>query len=375
MARCCFILFMQKPIRSIPIYPAEQMTARQRYRAAKPGDLVDSRGRVLRDLRISIIDRCNFRCTYCMPREVFDENHPFLPRNALLDFEEICRLARIFVKRGVRKIRLTGGEPLLRKDAATLVSMLKSLGGIEVTLTTNGVLLPQFATELKKAGLDRLTVSLDALNESIFQRLCDSPKHTVKDVLNGINAAQAAGFESIKINAVIKRGANEDQILPLAKYFRGTGHILRFIEFMDVGSSNGWKLDDVVTAKEILETIHAVYPIVPINPNYPGEVAKRWQYEDGRGELGVITSVTRAFCSSCCRLRLSTEGKLFTCLFAHEAKVDLRALLRQQVSDELLDAHIAQVWHERQDRYSELRTENTKLPVGVQKIEMSYIGG
>lgn len=357
----------------IPILNAKTFEPASFVQAA-PGDLTDAHGRVLRDLRISIIDRCNFRCTYCMPREVFDENHPFLARSQLLSFEEITRLARLFVARGVRKIRLTGGEPLLRKNASMLVAMLKALGPIDVTLTTNGVLLPRFADDLKQAGLSRLTVSLDALDNGVFQRFCDT-SHTVDDVLRGIKAAEKASFESLKINMVVKRGANEDQILPLVEYFRGTSHILRFIEFMDVGTSNGWKLDDVVTAVEILNKIHDRYPIEPIRPNYPGEVAKRWRFLDGKGEIGVISSVTRAFCGSCCRLRLSTEGQLYTCLFADQSKADLRTLLRQGAEDVQLDAAIASVWQNRDDRYSERRTENTAIPQRAKRIEMSYIGG
>jgi GTP 3',8-cyclase len=333
--------------------------------------LCDSFGRELRDLRISVTDRCNFRCVYCMPREVFDKNYAFLPRSALMSFEEITRLVRIFAARGIHKIRLTGGEPLLRKGVEELVAMLAEIPGIELTLTTNGVLLPKLARPLRQAGLHRLTVSLDSLDETIFRRMNDAD-FPVADVLAGIDAAEAAGFGPVKVNMVVKRGMNDHGIVDMARHFRGSGHIVRFIEFMDVGSSNGWELGEVVPSREVVERISAVFPLEPVNPNYSGEVAERWRYVDGGGEIGVISSVTHAFCSTCTRLRLSTEGKLFTCLFA-EAGHDLRALLRGGADDAELDAFIAGVWKQRGDRYSELRTAQTG---GLRrKIEMSYIGG
>jgi GTP 3',8-cyclase len=333
--------------------------------------LRDSFGRELRDLRISVTDRCNFRCVYCMPREVFDKNYAFLPRSALMSFEEITRLVRIFAGRGIHKIRLTGGEPLLRKGVEELVAMLAEIPGIELTLTTNGVLLPKLARPLREAGLNRLTVSLDSLDDAIFRRMNDAD-FPVAEVLAGIAAAEAAGFAPVKINMVVKRGLNDAGIVDMARHFRGSGQIPRFIEFMDVGSSNGWELGEVVPSREVVERISAVFPLEPVEPNYTGEVAERWRYVDGGGEIGVISSVTQAFCSTCTRLRLSTEGKLFTCLFA-EAGHDLRALLRGGADDTELDAFIAGVWKQRGDRYSELRTAQTS---GLRKkIEMSYIGG
>jgi cyclic pyranopterin phosphate synthase len=337
-----------------------------------PGEVLrDSYGRELRDLRISVTDRCNFRCVYCMPREVFDKNYAFLPRSALMSFEEITRLVRIFAARGIHKIRLTGGEPLLRKGVEELVAMLAEIPGIELTLTTNGVLLPKLARPLREAGLHRLTVSLDSLDDAIFRRMNDAD-YPVANVLAGIDAAGAAGFGPVKINMVVKRGMNDAGIVDMARHFRGSGHIPRFIEFMDVGSSNGWELGEVVPSREVVERISAVFPLEPVEPNYTGEVAERWRYVDGGGEIGVISSVTQAFCATCTRLRLSTEGKLFTCLFA-EAGHDLRVLLRGGADDTELDAFIAGVWKQRGDRYSELRTAQTG---GLRKkIEMSYIGG
>jgi GTP 3',8-cyclase len=337
-----------------------------------PGEVLrDSYGRELRDLRISVTDRCNFRCVYCMPREVFDKNYAFLPRSALMSFEEITRLVRIFAARGIHKIRLTGGEPLLRKGVEELVGMLAGIPGIELTLTTNGVLLPKLARPLREAGLHRLTVSLDSLDDAIFRRMNDAD-YPVANVLAGIDAAEAAGFGPVKINMVVKRGMNDAGIVDMARHFRGSGHIPRFIEFMDVGSSNGWELGEVVPSREVVERISAVFPLEPVEPNYTGEVAERWRYVDGGGEIGVISSVTQAFCATCTRLRLSTEGKLFTCLFA-EAGHDLRVLLRGGADDTELDAFIAGVWKQRGDRYSELRTAQTG---GLRKkIEMSYIGG
>ncbi|ATE59751.1 GTP 3',8-cyclase MoaA [Thauera sinica] len=339
--------------------------------APRPGGpVLDRRGRNLRDLRISVTDRCNFRCIYCMPREVFGEDHPFLPREALLSFEEITRVARRFVALGVRKIRITGGEPLLRKDVDRLIAMLAGIGGVELTLTTNGALLSRLAQRLKAAGLHRVTVSLDALDDATFQRMSDTDL-PVSRVLEGIDAAHEAGLGPIKVNMVVKRGTNDHCIEAMARHFRGSGHILRFIEFMDVGGSNGWKMDEVLPSREVIARIGRLFPLEPVDPNYAGEVAERWRYRDGAGEIGVISSVTRAFCSGCTRMRLSTEGKLYTCLFARSGH-DLRALLRGGAGDDRLDAAIAAVWQRREDRYSEIRTAAT---AATQKIEMSYIGG
>ncbi len=338
--------------------------------APAPGPLVDRLGRAVHDLRISVTDRCNFRCVYCMPRSVFGKDYPFLPRAELLSFEEITRIVRLFAARGVRKIRITGGEPLLRKHLENLVEQLAAIGGLELTLTTNGVLLPRMAQTLKDAGLDRVTVSLDAIDDATFRRMNDAD-YPVASVLKGIEAAEAAGLAPVKINMVVKRGMNDHGVVDLARHFRGSGHIVRFIEFMDVGSSNGWKMDAVVPSREIIERIGAEFPLEQIDPNYTGEVAERWRYADGSGEIGVISSVTQAFCSTCTRIRLSTEGKLYTCLFADSGH-DLRDLLRGDASDAELDRAIAAVWHARSDRYSEIRTANTAR---AHKIEMSYIGG
>ncbi|PKO59029.1 MAG: GTP 3',8-cyclase MoaA [Betaproteobacteria bacterium HGW-Betaproteobacteria-19] len=334
------------------------------------GPLVDQRGRSVRDLRISVTDRCNFRCVYCMPRAVFDKDYPFLPRAQLLSFEEIFRVAKIFAARGVRKIRITGGEPLLRKDIERLIAMLATLDDVELTLTTNGVLLPKLARTLRDAGLHRVTVSLDALDDATFRRMNDAD-YPVERVLEGIAAAQAAGFEAIKVNMVVKRGSNDQDIVPMARHFRNSGHILRFIEFMDVGASNGWKMDEVLPSRDVIARIHEQFPLEAIDPNYEGEVAERWRYVDGAGEVGVISSVTQAFCSTCTRIRLSTEGKLYTCLFAQHGH-DLRDLLRGDADDAHIAAAIAGVWAQRDDRYSEIRTAAT---AGRPKIEMSYIGG
>ncbi len=332
--------------------------------------LYDRRGRSVRDLRISVTDRCNFRCVYCMPREVFDDNYAFLPRRELLSFEEILRVARLFVARGVRKLRITGGEPLLRKNIERLIEMLARLEGVEITLTTNGVLLPKMAARLKDAGLHRVTVSLDALDDATFRRMNDAD-FPVARVLEGIAAARDAGLGPIKVNMVVKRGTNDQDIEPMAAHFRHSGHILRFIEFMDVGASNGWKMDEVLPSREVIARIDSRFPLEAIDPNYEGEVAERWRYRDGGGEIGVISSVTQAFCSTCTRIRLSTEGKLYTCLFAQSGH-DLRSLLREGADDARLDAAIAAVWQDREDRYSEIRTTET---AGLRKIEMSYIGG
>ena len=283
------------------------------------GAFADTLGRPLRDLRISVTDRCNFRCVYCMPREVFDADHKFLPHSAILTFEEITRLARVFVGLGVRKLRLTGGEPLVRKGVDRLIAMLAPLGA-DLTLTTNGSLLARQARTLKTAGLDRITVSLDSLDEATFRAINDAD-FPVADVLEAIDVAAAAGFAPIKVNMVVKRGVNDAEIVAMARRFRGTGHIVRFIEYMDVGSTNGWRMDDVVPSMEVVRRIGEAFPLEPLDPNYPGEVAERWRYRDGTGEIGVISSVTQAFCATCNRLRLSTEGSLYTCLFAQNACV------------------------------------------------------
>jgi len=333
--------------------------------------ITDALARPLRDLRISVTDRCNFRCVYCMPREVFGPGFAFLPRDELLTFEEIERLARIFVSLGVRKIRLTGGEPLLRRDLPELIAMLAAIPGVEdLTLTTNGSLLPRYARELKSAGLRRVTVSLDALDDDTF-RAMNGVNVGVAEVLAGIEAALAAGLTPVKVNAVIKRGVNDDQILPLASRFRGTGIILRFIEYMDVGTTNGWRMDDVVPGAEILRTISAVYPLEPVPPQQEGEVARRWRYRDGAGEIGIITSVTQPFCGTCTRARLTPEGELYTCLFASRGH-DLRTLLRSGADDGEIRGRIARIWTGRSDRYSELRSEAT---AALPKVEMFRIGG
>ena len=341
------------------------------------GHLADRRGRPLHDLRISVTDRCNFRCTYCMPKEVFDRDHRYLPHADLLSFEEITRLARRFVEHGVEKLRLTGGEPLLRKDIERLVEMLAAIPlpgrpgkTVDLTLTTNASLLPKKAQSLKDAGLTRVTVSLDALDDTLFRRMNDVD-FPVADVLAGIAAAERAGLAPIKINMVVKRGVNDSDIIPMARHFRGSGHILRFIEYMDVGTSNGWKLDEVVASADVIRLIDAEFPLMPVDPNYAGEVAERWRYRDGRGEIGVISSVTQAFCSSCSRARLSPEGRLYTCLFASQG-TDLRSPLRAGADDLVLSNAIRAIWNVRNDRYSELRSAST---VQLPKVEMSYIGG
>ena len=331
----------------------------------------DTLGRPLHDLRISVTDRCNFRCVYCMPRAVFGPDHAFLPREELLRFEEITRLVRLFVGLGVRKVRLTGGEPLVRRDLASLVGELAAIEGVEdLTLTTNGVLLPQHATALKAAGLDRVTISLDADDDETFTRMNDA-RVPVSSVLRGLDAAEAAGLGPIKLNMVVKRGWNQHAILPMARRFRGTGRILRFIEYMDVGHSNGWRLDDVVSADEILSRISAEFPLEPMPPTNRGEVAERYRYADGAGEIGVIASVSRPFCGTCDRARLSADGQLYTCLFATRGH-DLRSLLRGDATDTELSTMLRAIWEGRDDRYSELRSAET---VDLPKVEMSYIGG
>jgi GTP 3',8-cyclase len=332
--------------------------------------LTDTLNRPLRDLRISVTDRCNFRCVYCMPKEIFGSDYPYLPHNEVLTFEEITRLARIFVAHGVQKIRLTGGEPLVRKDLHLLVGMLSKVPGVDLTMTTNGALLARNAQALKEAGLGRVSVSLDSLDDEVFKAMNDVD-FPVGKVLEGMEAAQRAGLEPIKVNMVVKRGVNESSILPMARFFREKGYILRFIEYMDVGHTNGWRTDDVVSAKEIVGIIGAEMPLEPADPNYRGEVAERWRYKDGRGEIGVIASVTQPFCRDCNRARLSAEGKLYTCLFAVKGH-DLKSLVRSGASDEDVSAKIAHLWGRRGDRYSELRSENT---IDLPKVEMSHIGG
>jgi cyclic pyranopterin phosphate synthase len=332
--------------------------------------VLDAFGRPLRDLRISVTDRCNFRCTYCMPKEVFGHGYRFLDRKELLDFDEITRLASAAVSIGVTKLRLTGGEPLLRRDIEQLISMLAKLDA-EITLTTNASLLPRKAQALKDAGLTRITVSLDAMDDPTFRNMNDVD-FPVERVLEGIEAARSVGLP-VKVNCVVKRGVNENQIVPMAEYFRGTGDTLRFIEFMDVGATNGWRMDDVVSAASIVETVGKAFPIEPASAQYRGEVAKRWRYLDGKGEIGVIASVTQPFCGDCTRSRISAEGKLYTCLFAVRGH-DLRALIRSGATDEELAARLSEIWNVRGDRYSELRSEATDLD-DAPRVEMSYIGG
>ena len=334
----------------------------------------DRLGRRFADLRISVTDRCNFRCPYCMPKEIFGPGYEFLPRSAILSFEEIVRLAAIFGRMGLRKLRLTGGEPTVRAELPTLVSMLReALPDVDLALTTNGSRLASLAGELKDAGLDRVTVSLDSIDPEVCREMngVDFPHERV---LEGIEAAAAAGLGPIKINAVVKRGVNDDGLVDMARHFRGTGHIVRYIEYMDVGSTNGWKLDEVVPAREIIQRLEQVEGLQPVEAAYQGEVAKRWRWSDGSGEVGVITSVTEPFCGDCTRARLSAEGSLYTCLFASVGH-DLRAQLRSGATDDELYQRIAGIWTLREDRYSELRAAMTEdLPVR-DRVEMSHIGG
>ncbi|SCB16736.1 GTP 3',8-cyclase MoaA [Cupriavidus alkaliphilus] len=369
----------------IPIFDLRD----HRYRSMKPsipGDLVaptglvaDRRGRPLHDLRISVTDRCNFRCVYCMPKEVFDKDYTFLPHSELLSFEEIERTARLFVAHGVEKIRLTGGEPLLRKNIEHLVEMLAKIETIsgkplDLTLTTNASLLARKARALRDAGLTRVSVSLDAIDDATFRRMNDVD-FAVADVLRGIETAQAVGLAPIKVNMVVKRGTNDQEIVPAARHFRHSGIILRFIEFMDVGASNHWQMDEVLPSAEVVKRIDAEFPLEPVQANYTGETAERWRYRDGAGEIGVISSVTHAFCGDCSRIRLSTEGRLYLCLFATEG-FDLRALLRGGYSDLEISNAIAQVWQGRTDNYSEQRSDpSVRARRAERKIEMSYIGG
>ena len=332
-------------------------------------EVLDTLARPLRDLRISVTDRCNFRCVYCMPKEVFGRDYRFLPRRELLTFEEIERVSRVFVELGVHKLRLTGGEPLLRRELELLVGSLAALGDLDVTLTTNGALLAQKARALADAGLTRITVSLDSLDDEVFRAMNDVD-FPVARVLGGIDAAADAGLP-VKVNVVVKRGLNEGSVVDIARRFRGTGHVVRFIEFMDVGATNGWRMDDVVPAAEIVAAIGAEFPLEPVEPAYRGEVAERYRYRDGAGEIGVIASVTQPFCGDCTRARLSADGKLYTCLFAVRGH-DLRAVLRSGAGDDEVEAAIRAVWERRTDRYSELRTADTGR---LRKVEMSYIGG
>jgi cyclic pyranopterin phosphate synthase len=334
--------------------------------------VVDQFQRPLRDLRISVTDRCNFRCVYCMPKEIFGAGYPFLPRAEVLTFEEIARLARAFVANGVRKLRLTGGEPLVRRDVERLVALLADIDGIDdIAMTTNGSLLsPKKAQALRDAGLHRLTISLDSLDDAVFQSMNDVG-FPVSKVLAAVENAVSAGLTPVKIDMVVKRGANDDSILAMAEHFRGTGIILRFIEYMDVGSTNGWRMEDVVPAQEILDRVGSVWPIEPVEPNYRGEVANRWRYLDGQGEFGVIASVTMPFCGDCTRARLSSDGQLYTCLFGIKGH-DFRALLRGGAGDDEIAARVRRIWGDRVDRYSEIRSANT---INLRKVEMSRIGG
>lgn len=346
----------------------------QKPRPNKDGALQDKLGRSLRDLRISVTDQCNFRCTYCMPRHIFGSDFAFLAQNELLSFPEITKIAQIAINNGVQKLRLTGGEPLMRKNLEILITSLSKLHSpvgepIDISLTTNGAILKYKAKQLYAAGLHRITVSLDALDQQLFAQMSDS-NLSVQAVLDGINTAADVGMAPIKINMVVRKGINDHQIMPMIEHFRGTGHILRFIEFMDVGHTNCWSMQEVLTGAEIIKIINAKYPLQPNQPNYLGEVAKRWKFTDGAGEIGLITSVSEPFCTSCTRLRLSPEGKLFTCLFAEQG-FDLRALLRSGASDVDISRRLAGVWQNRTDRYSEQRDQLKR----TKKIEMSYIGG
>ncbi len=341
---------------------------------ASPEALLDKLGRPVRDLRISVTDRCNFRCVYCMPKAVFGPGYRFLKMSSLLTYEEMERLARIFAGLGVTKLRLTGGEPLVRRHIERLIRMLAAIPDMDIALTTNGSLLTDKAQPLADAGLKRITISLDSLDNDVFMAMNDV-EFPVEKVLAGIDAAAAAGLDPIKINTVVKRGVNDDSILALARYFQGTGHVVRFIEYMDVGNANGWRMDDVVTAAEIVAKIDAELPLEPVDPNYTGEVASRWRYRDGSGEVGVISSVSQPFCSTCTRARLSSEGRLYTCLFATQGH-DLRSLIRAGRTDEEIADSIRDIWRSRADRYSEIRSSHTRtdLPL-LPKVEMSHIGG
>jgi len=356
----------------IPLNELRTSLAIPAARPAGAAGLADTRGRGLRDLRISVTDRCNFRCVYCMPKEVFDADYPYLPHDEVLTFEEIVRIARAFnAAGGIQKVRLTGGEPLLRRDIERLVRLLReALPGVDLTLTTNGSALKAKARALKAAGLDRITVSLDSLEDATFRAMNDADFPVAK-VLEAIDAAAAAGLAPVKVNMVVKRGLNDHQVVDMARHFRGTGHVVRYIEYMDVGSTNGWRMDDVIPSAEVIRRIHERFPLEPVGARYPGEVAKRWRYADGGGEIGVISSVTRAFCSTCTRARLSTDGQVYTCLFAQRG-YDLKALVRGGAADEALLDAIRGIWQDRSDRYSEVRTAET---AASRKVEMSFIGG
>jgi cyclic pyranopterin phosphate synthase len=332
--------------------------------------VADTRGRPLRDLRISVTDRCNFRCTYCMPKEVYGRDFQFLERSQLLTFDEIHRLAKIFRGHGIEKVRITGGEPLVRRQLEKLIELLAQEAGLDLTLTTNGSLLKQKARALKDAGLKRVTVSLDSLDDAVF-RVMNDVDFPVAKVLEGIEEADRVGLAPLKVNMVVKRGTNDQSVVDMARFFKGSGHILRFIEFMDVGHTNGWKMEHVVPSRELVARINALFPIEPMDANYLGEVAERWRYKDGSGEIGFISSVTQAFCKDCTRARLSAEGSIYTCLFATQG-TDLRTLIRSGASDEDISAVIANIWRARTDRYSEIRTDETAK---LHKVEMSYIGG
>ncbi|APW46433.1 GTP 3',8-cyclase MoaA [Rhodoferax antarcticus] len=382
-----------QPQRVIPLHDhrpqalaVPEIAYQAQQRSSAHGELADQRGRALRDLRISVTDKCNFRCNYCMPKEIFDKDYAYLPHSALLSFEEITRLARQFVARGVQKIRLTGGEPLLRKHVERLVEQLASLRtpegkSLDLTLTTNGSLLAKKARALKDAGLQRVTVSLDALDDTVFRQMNDVD-FPVGDVLQGIEAARSVGLGPIKINMVVKRGTNDHQILPMAKFFRGGGLILRIIEYMDVGATNGWRMDEVLPSADVIARLQTELPLVPLQASQPGETAQRWGYADAHGrfdpslgEVGVISSVTQAFCSDCNRARLSTEGQLYLCLFAGLG-YDLRSLLRGNATDADLANAIGHIWQGRSDRYSELRSAQVPDTGAARKrVEMSYIGG
>jgi len=346
---------------------------------APHGHTQDARGRTLRDLRISVTDRCNFRCTYCMPKAIFDQNYPYLSQQELLSFEEITRLSSIFASLGVEKIRLTGGEPLLRKNLEVLIGMLaqvRTLDGqsLDLTLTTNGSILRKKAAALKAAGLQRITISLDGLNDEIFKKMNDVD-FPVADVLDGILAAREVGFENIKVNMVVKKGINDHEIVPMASHFKNSGVILRFIEYMDVGSSNGWNMTEVLPSKEVITRIHEIFPLEAIQANYSGEVAQRWRYLDGSGEIGFVSSVTQTFCHECTRARISTDGQMYPCLFANQG-FDFKTMLRSGRSDLEIANAIMNTWASRDDHYSEIRGSNTANPsTGTHKVEMSYIGG
>ncbi len=383
------LIDLRHAVRPTPAAAFESAT-----RLVANGLLADTLGRPLRDLRISVTDRCNFRCNYCMPKEVFDKDYAYLPHNALLSFEEITRIARLFAAHGVRKIRLTGGEPLLRKNIEVLIEQLAALRTVDgepldLTLTTNGSLLARKAKSLKAAGLNRVTVSLDGLDDGVFRSMNDV-EFPVADVLAGIEAARAAGLgldatgrlSGLKVNMVVKRGTNDAEILPMARHFKGTGITLRFIEYMDVGATNGWRMNEVLPSADVVRLIHAELPLVQLDPSAPGETAERWGYADASGqhdrnagEVGLISSVTQAFCHDCNRARLSTEGKLYLCLFATQGH-DLRALIRNGASDADVESAIGHIWGARDDRYSELRANSAPdTGSGARRVEMSYIGG